>query len=178
MAYDVHTQEHSAGDGHHGHHIIPQSLLLKVFGGLIFLTVLTVLTATQLDLGAFNVPLALAIAGSKATLVIMFFMALKYDNRVNTLAFVIGAIFVGVFLIFTLCDTAFRGDIRNVDPMTVEERTEYEEALRARDPGEAGLRIAPADFQNEAADTTAADTTQTPPAAEESVVNDTTSAGE
>lgn len=161
MAYDVHTQETHADGDHHGHHIIPQGLLLKVFGGLIFLTVLTVLTATQMDLGVFDVPLALAIAASKSALVVMFFMALKYDNRVNTLTFVVGGIFVIVFLTFTLFDTLFRGDIGNVDRMTVEERTAQEEALRARDPGEEGLRIAPADFQNQE-DAAASDTTETP----------------
>jgi cytochrome c oxidase subunit 4 len=161
MAYDVHTQEHHGDGDHHGHHIIPQSILLKVFGALIFFTVLTVLTATQLDLGAFDVPLALAIAGSKAALVVMFFMALKYDNRVNTLTFVVGGIFVVVFLTFTLFDTAFRGDLSNVDPLTVEERTAEEERLRAREPGEEGLRIAPADFQNQEDDAASSDTTAT-----------------
>jgi cytochrome c oxidase subunit 4 len=166
MAYDVHTQEHHADGDHHGHHIIPRDILLKVFGGLIFLTVLTVLTATQMDLGVFDVPLALAIAASKSALVVMFFMALKYDNRVNTLTFVVGGIFVIVFLTFTLFDTLFRGDLSNVDRLTVEERTAQEEALRARDPGEEGLRIAPADFQNQedaaSADAAVDDTTTTP----------------
>lgn len=116
-------------DDHHGHHIIPMPLLLKVFGGLVFLTILTVLTATQLDLGVLNVPLALAIAFTKAALVLAFFMALKYDNRVNTLVFSLGAIFVAVFLIFTLFDTAFRGDLDNVDAETIADQERAEQAL-------------------------------------------------
>ncbi len=141
MAHDAHAH----ADGDHGHHIIPMPVLLKTFGGLIFLTILTVLTATQLDLGAFNVPLALAIACGKATLVIMFFMGLKYDNRVNTLTLVLGILFVLIFISFTLFDTAFRGDIGNVDTIPQEDRTRMEETLQQRDPGRAGLATSPAD---------------------------------
>ncbi len=139
---------------HHGHHVIPMAVLLKVFGGLVLLTVVTVLTA-QVDLGSFNVPLALTIAFTKAGLVLTFFMALKYDNRVNTLVFSVGALFVAVFLIFTLFDTAFRGDLENVDPQTIGDRQRAEEALRARDPG-AAPAAAPADTTQAAADTTQA----------------------
>lgn len=123
MAHAAHTDEH------HGHHIIPMPLLLKIFGGLVFLTVLTVLTATQLDLGPLNVPIALAIAFTKAGLVLTFFMALKYDNRVNTLVFSLGVIFVAVFLIFTLFDTAFRGDLGNVDSETIADQERAAQAM-------------------------------------------------
>ena len=117
----------------HGHHIIPKSLLYKVFGALVFLTVFTVFTA-QFDLGVLNVPLALAIAMTKALLVLTFFMALKYDNRVNTLVISIGALFVVVFLVFTLFDTEFRGDLENVDEITIKEQNRLEQALSERDP--------------------------------------------
>ncbi|MXW64689.1 MAG: oxidase [Bacteroidetes bacterium SB0662_bin_6] len=96
-----------------GHHITPRKTLLKVFVALVALTALTALTA-QIDIGAFNIPLALAIAGTKALLVVLFFMALKYDKPVNALFFGLGILFVVVFLTFTLFDTAFRGDLGNV----------------------------------------------------------------
>lgn len=133
-----------AGSGaeHHGHHIIPKSLLTKVFVALVGLTILTVATA-QLDLGGLNVPLALAIAGTKAALVVMFFMALKYDKRVNSLVFVVGGIFVVVFLAFTLFDTAFRGAYGGADPQTVSEQERIEEQQRAREPDPEQLRMAP-----------------------------------
>jgi cytochrome c oxidase subunit 4 len=101
------------------HHIIPKKVLFTVFGVLVTLTVLTALTA-QLNLGGFNVPLALAIAFTKAALVLAIFMALKYDNRVNTLVISIGAIFVGVFLLFTLFDTALRGSLGIMEPGVIE----------------------------------------------------------
>lgn len=103
--------DHGHGHGHgHGHFIVPQALLMKVFGGLVFLTIFTVLTAKFVDLGPFNIVLALLIAGGKAMLVVTYFMALKYDAPVNRLVFGLGVFFVIVFLTFTLFDTAFRGD--------------------------------------------------------------------
>ena len=96
------------------HHIIPVRVLASVFGVLVLLTVVTVITA-RLDLGAINVPLALAIAASKAALVVSVFMALRYDNRVNALVFFIGTIFVVVFLALTLSDTALRGALGMTD---------------------------------------------------------------
>ena len=166
-------------DDHHGHHIIPMPLLLKVFGGLVFLTILTVLTATQLDLGAFNVPLALAIAFAKAGLVLTFFMALKYDNRVNTLVFSLGVIFVAVFLIFTLFDTAFRGDLDNVDAETIADQERAAQALLGTTPESATGHGADAEA-GAATDTTeagaAADSTAHSAADTTSAATDTTQA--
>ncbi len=104
---------------HHGHiHHVPKATLFKVFGALVFLTLLTV-AASRVHLGPLNVPVAIGIAVIKASLVVTFFMALKYDNKVNALVMMIGVIFVGVFLTFTLFDTAFRGDLSNVGAMTI-----------------------------------------------------------
>ena len=103
-----------------------------VFGTLILLTIITALTA-QLDLGVLNVPLALAIASSKAALVALFFMALKYDNPVNGLAFSLGVVFVSVFLIFTLFDTVFRGDLGNVGTETISDIERMESLMRDRE---------------------------------------------
>jgi cytochrome c oxidase subunit 4 len=97
----------------HGHHIIPYKVYYIVFGSLIFLTITTVITAS-FDLGVLHVPVALAFAVAKATLVVMFFMALKYDTRVNMMVFGVGLLFVFIFIGFTLLDTEFRGTF---DPM-------------------------------------------------------------
>lgn len=131
-------------DGHadHSHHIIPFRTLLNVFLALVALTVLTV-AAAWFDLGPLEVPVALGIATVKATLVVMFFMALKYDKPVNTLAFIIGTTFVGVFLIFTLFDTVFRGDLGNVGARTISEEEAELERLREREPDPEQLQVAP-----------------------------------
>lgn len=134
----AHTDHHDpSGAPHHGHYIIPFKVLATVFGALVALTVITVLTA-QLDLGSFNVPLALAIALTKAFLVVAFFMALKYDNRVNTLVFAVGTIFVLVFIVFTLIDTAMRGDLGIMEAGTIADQQREEEALMARASGSGG----------------------------------------
>ncbi len=119
---------------HHEHHIVPLKLLWTVFAALVGLTVLTVLTAQFVDLGPLNFPLAMAIALTKVVLVATFFMALKWDNKVNVLILILGCVFVVVFLSFTLFDTAFRGDIGNVGKETImdEERRNEELMMRER----------------------------------------------
>ncbi len=116
--------EHAEG---HGHHITAFRTLLFTFLALVALTVITVVTA-QIDLGGMNVPLALTIAVGKASLVVAFFMALKYDNKVNFLVLAVGLTMVVVFVVFTLFDTAFRGDIDNVDDRTIDEIERVEAA--------------------------------------------------
>ena len=117
---------------HAEHHVSSIKLLATVFGGLVFLTVATVLTA-QVDLGNFNIPLALTIATTKAALVVVIFMALKWDNKVNTAIFGIGILFVLVFISFTLFDTLFRGDMSNTIEGTIQDQMIQEEALKARE---------------------------------------------
>ena len=133
----------------HGHHIIPKKVLIQVFLALVALTVLTVAVA-QVDLGPLNVPVAIAIAAGKASLVVAFFMALKYDKSVNTMVFAVGTIFVVVFIVFTLFDTAYRGDIGNVGTRTITEEEAELEQLRQRDPSPDQIKVAPADFANSA----------------------------
>lgn len=137
-----------AADGHH--HVLPKDTLLKVFGGLIFLTLLTVGVA-YVPLGVLDVPIALAIATAKAALVVLYFMALRYDNPVNALTFAVGTIMVVVFITFTLFDTAFRGDMGNVEAQTVTEmeREEQEAQDRQDDIPSEQLRVAPSDYPDD-----------------------------
>ncbi|MEM1127118.1 MAG: cytochrome C oxidase subunit IV family protein [Bacteroidota bacterium] len=146
---------------------MPKKVLYRVFGGLVFLTVLTVATA-KADFGPLNfihIPLALGIAGAKTFLVVMFFMALKYDNPVNLLTFLTSVVFVVIFITFTLFDTVFRGDMDNVETRTVMELQVEEEALQGREPDPSQLLVAPADYEAaaRAAAQAAADTTATVP---------------
>ena len=132
MAENVHDTRPAdpADHGHHGHHILSAGLLLKVFGALVFLTILTVALGLMeksgaLHLGSMSIAVALLIAGVKATLVAMFFMALKYDNKVNALAFSLSIVFLAVFFIFTFLDIGFR------DTFTDESATQIDqEAMR------------------------------------------------
>jgi cytochrome c oxidase subunit 4 len=60
-------------------HDVPTWVLVSVFVALLILTLLTV-SVTWVDLGGFNVWVALTIAAVKATLVGLFFMHLAYDK--------------------------------------------------------------------------------------------------
>ena len=77
----------SGGHIEHVEHHLPKHLYFAIFGALMVLTALTVGLAF-VNLGQLNVVVALAVAVVKASLVVMFFMHLKYDSKV----------FTGVFL--------------------------------------------------------------------------------
>lgn len=154
----AHASSHDAhdADGHHGHYVAPVSLLLKVFGALVFFTVLTVATGTADWIpGALHVPIALTIALIKVVLVAMFFMGLKHDNRVNTVILSLTTIFVIVFLSFTLFDVVQRGDLGNVDRMTAADRAYLmrEDSIRYAQTAAATAALADS---SAASDTTAA----------------------
>ena len=84
MNETTHDDHHHEGlEGGLGH-VSTVPALLKTIGALLLLTIITVLVA-QLELGQFNVVGALAIASLKATIVMLFFMHLRYDNRFNFL---------------------------------------------------------------------------------------------
>ncbi len=124
---------------HAEHHVSSIKLLAIIFGGLVFLTVTTVLTA-QLDLGSFNVPLAMTIAIAKASLVVVIFMGLKWDNKVNSVIFGLGLLFVAVFISFTLFDTLYRGDLTNTTKGTIQDQVLMEEGLQSREPAPSTLQ--------------------------------------
>ena len=61
-------------------HVSSPRLYVGIWLGLMLLTGLTV-GAAQVDLGAFNTPLALCIASLKAVLVVLFFMHVKNNHE-------------------------------------------------------------------------------------------------
>jgi len=96
---------HTDGPAHDAaaHHIIPTKVYYTIFAALMFCTYLTVHIAF-LDLGPLNTIAALAIACFKATLVVLFFMHVKYSSKV-TWAVVLGSLFwVAIFFAITLAD--------------------------------------------------------------------------
>jgi cytochrome c oxidase subunit 4 len=89
-------------------HIVPTRIYYTIFAILMLCTGLTVWVAF-LDLGALNTIAALAIAVFKATLVVLFFMHVKYSTRL-TWAVVVGSIFwLGILLVLTMGDYLTRG---------------------------------------------------------------------
>ena len=84
-------------------HILPKRVYYTIFAILMFCTYLTVQIAF-FDLGRLNAVAALAIAAFKATIVILFFMHVKYSTRL-TWAVVLGSIFwFGILIVLTMSD--------------------------------------------------------------------------
>ena len=96
--------DHSPHPEEHIGHVMPLPVLAGVFAALLVLTVLTV-TATWVDLGAWNLAIALAIATVKAGLVVLYFMHLRYDHPFNALVFVTALLFLALFLGGALTDS-------------------------------------------------------------------------
>ena len=90
------------------HHVTPKSMYFVIFAALMVLTATTTGIA-YLDLGVFNTPVALVIAFFKATLVILFFMHVKYSTRL-TWTVVIGAfLWLAIMFVLMFADYMSRG---------------------------------------------------------------------
>jgi cytochrome c oxidase subunit 4 len=89
-------------------HISPTRVYYTIFGSLMVLTAITVAVAF-INLGPLNFSIALGIAITKATLVILFFMHLKYSSRLTKL--ICGSAFFFLIVLFglTLSDYLSRG---------------------------------------------------------------------
>ena len=85
-------------------HVMPMKVLLAVWVALLCLTVITV-AVTKVDLGNFNLWIAMAIATVKASLVVLYFMHMRYDRPMNAIVFVAALLFVAIFVSIALLDT-------------------------------------------------------------------------
>lgn len=96
-------------DTSHGStHVVPVGVYLSVFAALMAFTVLTVYAATH-EFGVFNTPIALGIAFTKATLVALYFMHLKYSDSLTRLWVIAGVAFLAILLLLTASDYITRG---------------------------------------------------------------------
>jgi cytochrome c oxidase subunit 4 len=84
-------------------HIASPRLYLMVFAALMVMTIITILAAL-VDLGRLNLTVALAIAVTKATLVVLFFMHVKYSPRMIQVAAGAGFVWLGIMVVLTLSD--------------------------------------------------------------------------
>lgn len=101
----THTQE-SHSDVHV--HVLPLRVYWTVFLALVAGTILTIWSAT-LDLGAWNTPIALGIAVTKALLVILFFMHVKYSTRLTWIFVAAGFLWFIIMVVITMTDFISRG---------------------------------------------------------------------
>ena len=70
----------SATAAPHEHQPVDMGLYYKIYGILMVLLILTVVAA-RINLGAWNLPIALLIAVIKAVLVIIYFMHMRYTGK-------------------------------------------------------------------------------------------------
>ncbi len=89
-------------------HIVSKNLYFLIFGALMVLTAITVFVAF-IDLGPLNDVVALVIAVTKATLVILFFMHVRYSSRLTWLVVIGGFFWLAIMFVLTGSDYLTRG---------------------------------------------------------------------
>ena len=84
-------------------HILPKRVYYTIFGILMLGTYLTVQIAF-FDLGRLNTVVALTIAVVKATLVVLFFMHVKYGTRLTWVVVLASIFWLGIMFVLTMSD--------------------------------------------------------------------------
>ncbi len=84
-------------------HIAKPRFYVMIWAILICLTVLTAGVA-KIDLGAFNAPIALVIACTKATLVALFFMHMRWNENPTRVAGLAGLLWLAIMIMLTIAD--------------------------------------------------------------------------
>jgi cytochrome c oxidase subunit IV len=91
-------------------HVVPVRVYLAIFVTLLALTALTI-TVAFVDLGVMNTVIMLVIAFTKATLVVLYFMHVRWSSRLTRIivsgAFIWLGLLVGITLIDALSRASF-----------------------------------------------------------------------
>ena len=89
-------------------HLVSKRIYYTVFAALMVLTAVTVAVA-YIDLGPINAVAAIVIACIKATIVVLYFMHVKFGTRLVRLTVIAGLYWMGILLTLTLSDYLTRG---------------------------------------------------------------------
>jgi cytochrome c oxidase subunit IV len=91
-------------------HIVSKKVYYVIFGALMVLTALTVWVA-NIDLGSekLNTVVALAIAVTKAMLVVLYFMHVRYSSRLTWVVVAGGFLWLFIMVGLTMSDYLSRG---------------------------------------------------------------------
>jgi cytochrome c oxidase subunit 4 len=89
------------------HHVVTKGTYYTVFAWLAVLMVVTI-AASRVDLGPWNVPIALAIAGIKATLIVLIFMHVWFGSALVKLFAASGFLWLGILFAFVAADLLTR----------------------------------------------------------------------
>ena len=107
-SHSAHQPSDQSHDHPGEHHIVPKRVYFAVFFTLIVMTWVTAFVST-VDLGRWNIFVALVIAIFKASLVVLFFMHVWYSTRLTKMI-VMSSIFWLILLLFlTMADIWTRG---------------------------------------------------------------------
>ena len=96
-------------------HIVPPKVYVGIFLSLMVLTAATV-GAAYVNLGPFNIVIALAIASLKATLVVLYFMHARYSPKRTQLVIIAAVFWLAIMLALTLSDYVTRGHDMTANP--------------------------------------------------------------
>ena len=88
-------------------HIVPVRVYVTIFAVLLLLTATTVIVS-GIDLGRLNTVVALTIAVTKALLVLLYFMHVRYGTRLTWLVVSAGFVWLGILILFTMSDVLTR----------------------------------------------------------------------
>jgi cytochrome c oxidase subunit 4 len=84
-------------------HVVSPKIYVVILLALLLGTYLTV-SAAERDFGPWNIVIALTIATTKAALVILYFMHLRYSPKRTQLVIVCGIFWLAIMLFMTLSD--------------------------------------------------------------------------
>ncbi len=85
-------------------HIVPVKVYLAIFVALLLGTALTVVAAFHDFPWQFNTVIALTIASFKATLVVLYFMHVRYSNRLVWVIVIAALFWMGILFALTFSD--------------------------------------------------------------------------
>jgi cytochrome c oxidase subunit 4 len=88
-------------------HIVSPKVYVGIFLSLMVLTAATV-AAAYVNLGPFNIVIALAIASLKATLVVLYFMHARYSPNRTHMVIIAAVFWLAIMLALTLSDYVTR----------------------------------------------------------------------
>jgi cytochrome c oxidase subunit IV len=94
-------------------HVVSPKIYVVILLALLLGTYLTV-TAALRDFGPWNIVIALAIATTKATLVVLYFMHARYSPRRTQLVIACAVFWLGILLFMTMSDYVSRIDYRGI----------------------------------------------------------------
>ena len=130
MSHDPQAHDHHDGQdvGFHAPHVVAGNVFTKVIITLLILTVITV-AVSRVDFGTGNMLVAMAIAAVKASLVMTFFMHLKWDTAINNIVIISSFLFLSLLFLFLFADFGTRAD---TDRILIEVPDNNQELLDSR----------------------------------------------